>query len=180
MVRTIQVVQHDPAWKIAYAREAALLSDVFANSLRSIHHVGSTSLSGVPAKPIIDILVVLADTASIARFSPTMEQLGYLVRGECLDAEIPGTPGRFYFSKDTGGLRTHQVHACAIGHFQIDDMLTLRDYLREHPDRAAAYGALKQSLAPMHRHDTVGYMRGKDAFVKLLLTDAREWARRTE
>ena len=105
-----------------------------------------------------------------------MERLGYRVRGECLDAEIPGTPGRFYFTKNSGETRTHHVHACAAGHSEIADKLAFRDYLRAHPQRAAEYGALKQRLALEHRHDNIGYMRGKDAYVQAVLDEARRWS----
>jgi GrpB-like predicted nucleotidyltransferase (UPF0157 family) len=180
MSRIIEVVAHDEAvWRNAYAREACALGSLFGDSLVAIHHVGSTSVPGLPAKPIIDVLVVLRETATVGRFSVAMEGLGYRVRGECLDAEIPGTPGRFYFSKDVDGTRTHHVHACALGHAEIDDKLAFRDYLRAHPSRAAEYGALKQDLARRYRHDNIGYMRRKDAFIRRVLDDARRWYCRT-
>ena len=178
MGRIIEVVPHDArAWRAAFAREARALEHVFGEALVAIHHIGSTSISGLPAKPIIDLLVVLRETATIGRFSNAMEDLGYRVRGECLDAEVPGTPGRFYFSKDQRGIRTHHTHACAIGHVEIADKLTFRDYLRAHPRRAAAYGALKQDLARRYRQNNIGYMRGKDAFIRTVLDDARQWWR---
>ena len=80
---------------------------------------------------------------------------------ECLDATVPGTPGRFYFSKDHNGSRTHQVHVCADGHPDIADKLAFRDYVRAHPVEAAAYGELKQRLALAHSDDNIGYMLGK-------------------
>src|SRR2546428_8115449 len=109
MVRTIDVVQYDSAWDEAFAHEAAALARVFADALLGIHHIGSTSIPGLAAKPIIDTLVVLRETETIDCFSGAMEGLGYRVRGECLDAEVPGTPGRFYFSKDTGGAGSRAV-----------------------------------------------------------------------
>lgn len=176
MVRTIEVVEHDPRWAAAFELEAMALSRVFRDCV-AIHHIGSTSVPGLAAKPIVDVLVVLRETATIDRFDAGMEGLGYGVRGECLDAEVPGTPGRFYFSKDTAGVRTHHVHACADGHPQIVELLGLRDYLRSHPERARQYAALKQDLAARHRHDNVSYMRGKDTFVKALIDEARAWLR---
>ena len=101
-----------------------------------------------------------------------MEAIGYRPRGECLDATIPGTPGRFYFSKDHNGIRTHQTHVCAEGHSEIADKLAFRDYLRTHPSEACAYGQIKQRLALAHSADNIGYMLGKDAFVKSLLAKA--------
>ncbi|HEX6716462.1 MAG TPA: GrpB family protein [Pyrinomonadaceae bacterium] len=176
MARVIEVKSYDVGWPLAFEAEAAALSRVFGDSLVAIHHIGSTSIPGLLAKPIIDILVILTDTETIDRFSGAMEGLGYRVRGECLDAEIPGTPGRFYFSKDTDEVRTHHVHVCALGHAEIADKLAFRDYLRAHPHRAAAYGSLKQRLALTYRHDNVGYMRGKDAFIKTILDEARRWS----
>lgn len=178
LTRTIDVVEYDSAWETAFVREAARLIAVFNDALVAIHHVGSTSIPRLVAKPIIDIFVVLQETKTIDRFSAPMQELGYRVRGECLDAEIPGTPGRFYFSKDRLGKRTHQVHACAVGHSEIADKLAFRDYLRSHPQRPAQYGAIKQQLAIMHRHDNIAYMRGKDAFIRSTLDDARQWAAR--
>ena len=104
-----------------------------------------------------------------------MMQLGYRPRGECLDNAIPGTPGRFYFSKDTDGVRTHQVHVCQEGHYDIEDKLAFRDYLRAHPGAAQAYSRLKERLAIENRHDIVGYIQGKDAFVQGIIAKATVW-----
>ena len=176
MTRVIEVKPYDAGWPLAFEVEAAALARVFGDSLVAIHHIGSTSVPGLLAKPIIDILVVLTETETIDRFSSAMEGCGYRVRGECLDAVIPGTPGRFYFSKDTDGVRTHQVHVCALGHAEIADKLAFRDYLRAHPHRAIAYESLKQRLALAYRHDNIGYMRSKDAFIKTILDEARTWS----
>ena len=83
MGRIIEVVPHDAtAWRAAFAREARALKHVFGEAVIAIHHVGSTSIPGLPAKPIIDLLVVLRETVTIGRFSSAMEALGYRVRGE--------------------------------------------------------------------------------------------------
>ena len=175
MGRLIEVVDYDPTWIRMFEAEETLLNHVFYRRLLHIHHVVSTSVPNLAAKPIIDILAVLDDTSDIDRFSPAMEQLGYRVRGECLDAEIPGTRGRFYFTKDTNGVRSHHAHVCAVGHQEIFDKLAFRDYLRANRDVATAYGDLKRRIAIDHRFDNIGYMRAKDAFVKSTLADARRW-----
>lgn len=94
-----------------------------------------------------------------------------------LTRKSPGPPAASNFSKDASGERTHQVHACAVGHPQVPDLLAFRDYLRANPARTEEYGALKKELARRHPHDIVAYMRGKDAFVKGVLAEARAWAR---
>ena len=71
----------------------------------------------------------------------------------------------------------HHVHACATGHPEVVDKLAFRDYLRAHSQQAASYGQLKQRLALDHPHDNLGYMRGKDPFIKSLLEVARSWTR---
>ena len=175
MTRIIEVIDYDPNWVAAFEKEAATLTAIFGDRLVAVHHIGSTSVRGLAAKPVIDILVVLDDTKDINTFDAAMEAVGYRVRGECLDAPVPGTPGRFYFSKETNGVRTHHVHACAEGHPEIFDKLAFRDYLRAHTKEAAAYRDLKQRVAIEHRLDNIGYMRAKDAFVKSTLSEARRW-----
>ena len=173
MGRLIEIVDYDPNWIKAFEDEAAPVKHVFGQRMLEIHHVGSTSVPNLAAKPIIDTLVVLDDTSDIDRFSPAMQLLGYRVRGECLDAEIPGTPGRFYLTKETNGVRSHHTHVCAIGHQDILDKLAFRDYLRANREVAIAYAELKRRAAIDHRFDNISYMRAKDSFVKSTLADAR-------
>ena len=177
MPREILVVDHDPAWAGAFACEAAALAHLFGEHMLEIHHIGSTSVPGMKAKAIIDILVVIDDITTVTSFYHGMEKLGYRPRGECLDAAIPGTAGRFYFTKNAGLVRTHQVHVCQQGHPEIDDLLTFRDYLRTHPAAGTEYGSLKARLGADHRFDNAGYMRGKNTFVKATLADAHRWRR---
>lgn len=175
MARVIEVVDYDPLWIAAFEKEAELLKTVFGQRVVELHHIGSTAVPGLDAKPIIDILVVLDHTDDINSFNRSMQDAGYRVRGECLDAPIPGTPGRFYFTKETNGVRSHHVHVYAKGHWEISDKLAFRDYLRAHPGKAAAYGELKRRIAAQHRYYNIGYMQAKDGFVKSTLLDARLW-----
>ena len=177
MGRILEVVDYQADWPHRYQREANLLRDVFGEALVRIHHVGSTSVPGMSAKPIVDILVEIKLGIDVDRFNRRMEQLGYDCRGECLDAIVPGTPGRFYFSKNVDGCRYCHVHVCHIGHFQISEFLVLRDYLKSHTDEATEYGNLKSRLAKQFTHDNVGYMRGKDKSVKRLILRAAEWGK---
>lgn len=175
-MRIIEVVEHRTEWAAQFAVESARLQSIFGERALAIHHIGSTAVVGLSAKPVIDILLVLDTTADIDWFSAPMERLGYAVRGECLDATIPGSIGRFYFSKDTDGHRSHQVHACADGHPEIRDLLVFRDYLRSHPDAAATYGRVKVECAALRPDGSVGYMRAKADTVRALLAAAKAWA----
>jgi GrpB-like predicted nucleotidyltransferase (UPF0157 family) len=93
MPRVINVVDHDPTWSAAFEQEAVALAGVFGRRLLRIYHIGSTPISGLCAKPIIDILIVLDQTGTINSFNAAMEALGYRPRGECLDATVLGTWG---------------------------------------------------------------------------------------
>ena len=175
MSRIIEVVDYAPGWIAAFEEEAATLNRVFGKRAIEVHHIGSTAVPGLDAKPVIDILVVLDNTDDINSFDRGMEDIGYRVRGECVDAPIPGTPGRFYFTKVTNGVRSHHVHVCAKGHPEIFDKLAFRDYLRAHSSKAAAYGKLKRRIAAQYRFDNMVYMHAKDGFVKATLDEARRW-----
>lgn len=179
VTRVIEVVEYAPEWIAAFATEAQMLAPIFGPRLLAIHHIGSTAVPGLQAKPIIDILVVLDDTSDVTSFTPAMEALGYRARGECLDT-LHGTPGRFYFSKDTNAVRTHQVHVCATGHPQIADLLAFRDYLRANDCEAVAYGELKRRLAGAYRFDSVAYNQTKGEFVRTATEVARHLARTRE
>lgn len=170
MGRSIEVVAYDPGWPEAFALEATSLGSVFGSSLRSIYHIGSTAVPGLVAKPVIDILVVLDDTTEMGRFDDGMTALGYRIRGECLDTG--GTPGRFYFSKPVEGERTHHVHVCAEGHFQIPELVLFPQYLAEHPTVAAEYAELKLSAMAESSHDNRGYMARKHDWVRAAIRDA--------
>ena len=177
MSRFIEVVNYRTDWLARYENEAGMLREVFGESLARLHHIGSTSVPGMKAKPIIDILVEVERGVNVNRFNPRMGELGYDCRGECLDATIPGTPGRFYFSKNVRGMRSFHVHVCHVSHWQICELLALRDYLRSNREEAVKYGELKSRLAKKFPYDNVEYMRGKDQLVKALTAAALAWGK---
>ena len=165
------MVDYNPEWPAMFEAEAPKIAEALGDNLLSIHHIGSTSVPGLKAKPIIDILPVVRDIAAVDQHTPQMEALGYEGLGEF------GLPGRRYFRK--GDLvRTHHVHVHALDSDQeIERHIAVRDYLRAHPDAAREYGELKAQLAKQFPDDRFAYMDGKDAFVKALERDALSWSR---
>ena len=159
----VRVVLYRPEWPLLFAQEAEKIGKAFGAELLAVHHIGSTSVEGLAAKPIIDILAVVRDVNAIDAFAPAMEALGYEAMGEF------GIPGRRYYRKG-GENRTHQIHA-----FSEEDHLAVRDYLRAHPKEAKLYGDLKQRLAQQFPEDIERYCDGKDAFVKALEKRAYAW-----
>ena len=179
MPRLIEVVEYCADWPAFYEKEVERLRPVFGASLAAMHHVGSTSVPGLLAKQVIDILVEVIPGADIPGYYGQMEELGYDCRGECLDAEVPGTPGRYYFSQNRNGVRYSHVHVCNVGHEQIPEMLAFRDYLREHAHEAKRYGEVKSRLARQFVYNNVEYMRGKHGLVEEMTRSATEWWRST-
>ena len=164
MGRRIELVDYDEAWPARYCAEADRLRAIFGDLAESIHHVGSTSVPGLRSKAVIDILIVVKDDSTLEAYDAQMISLGYTPRGERLDAG--GTAGRFYYSKNTAGHRTHQVHICKTGHFEIAEMIAFPRFLRSDPEAAATYVAIKEEAASQNRNDIAGYIKAKSVFVK--------------
>jgi GrpB-like predicted nucleotidyltransferase (UPF0157 family) len=169
----VKVVPYDPAWPREFECEASRIAEVLRNVAIAIHHIGSTAIPGIHAKPIIDILLEISDLPSLDANSAAMMSLGYEAMGEF------GIPHRRYFPKNNAdGTRTHQVHAFEAGSETAIRHLAFRDYMIAHPMAAHAYGELKQSLARQHPDSIEGYMDGKDAFIKEHETLALAWRQR--
>ena len=159
-MRNIIVVPYNPRWSEMFRREAAQLAAIFGPACLAIHHIGSTSVPGLKAKPIIDMLPVVRDIEAVARFHEPLIGLGYEPMGE------NGVPGRRYFRKGGDEQRSHHMHVFEEGHAEVARHLSFRDYLRVYPETAAQYAALKSALAQQFPHDIYAYMDGKDAFIK--------------
>lgn len=169
----ITLVAHDPAWTHEFSHEALHVRPAFGALLIELHHIGSTAVPGILAKPVIDILAIVTDVGSLDALTARFESLGYEVMGEF------GLPGRRYFRKDnSAGIRTHQIHAYARGSAsEIQRHLDFRDYLREHPVTAQAYSDLKLALVEQCHGDMRCYSDGKTAFIREVELRAAIWRR---
>jgi GrpB-like predicted nucleotidyltransferase (UPF0157 family) len=156
-----------------FLSEAGRLRAVFGDEAVAVHHIGSTSVPGLSAKPIVDFLVEVRDIERVDAYDDALRALGYEARGEF------GIPGRRYFPRVVGETHTHHVHCFQAGHPEIAGHLAVRDYLIAHPEAAQAYGRLKEELARRHPWDIDAYVDGKDAFVKDLERRALAWAEAT-
>ncbi len=164
------MLAHDPAWASEFGQEAARISRALGELGVSLHHIGSTAVPEIPAKPIIDILMVVEDLVELDAKNSALVDLGYEALGEF------GIPGRrFYRRSDDSGIRTHHVHAFEVGDPGIERHLAFRDYMIAHPAEARRYGELKTDLALRFPEDIDGYMRGKDAFIKEREARALAW-----
>ncbi|MFY9510835.1 MAG: GrpB family protein [Rubrivivax sp.] len=159
-MRTIEVVSFDESWTRQFETEAWLLEALLRGESR-IHHIGSTSVPGLAAKPIVDILIEIDDVARLDAFGERFRSLGYEPRGE------NGIPGRRYFVKGSPE-RTHQIHAFTTGSHDALRHLAVRDYLRGHPDECQAYAQVKLKAAAVCGNDIHRYVALKSGFLSSL------------
>jgi GrpB-like predicted nucleotidyltransferase (UPF0157 family) len=158
-MRMIEVIDYDPSWPGIFEAERDLLLQTIGYVAVEIHHVGSTAVPGLAAKPIIDILIEVTDLAALDELISDMQAIGYRPKGEF------GIPNRRYFQKG-GDNRSHQIHAFARGDFNVTRHIAFRDYLRTHHEVAKEYGQLKKDVAKACDNDIDRYCDGKDAYIK--------------
>jgi GrpB-like predicted nucleotidyltransferase (UPF0157 family) len=167
---SIRVVPYDPAWVEAAQAEMNQIHSALGNLVVAIHHVGSTAIPGIHAKPVLDFMVEVQDLEQLDVQTAAMEALGYEAMGEY------GIPDRRYFrKKNEQGVRTHHVHSFLAGSQGGLRHLAFRDYMIAHSDIAHAYSDLKRLLARQHPKDREAYIEGKDPFIKEHEQKALAW-----
>jgi GrpB-like predicted nucleotidyltransferase (UPF0157 family) len=169
----IVIAPYDPAWPGAFATEAARIHRVFGALALRIEHVGSTSVPGLAAKPIIDIQVSVPTLGPVDLYHEWLTGLGYTHFSlGAFDLVYP------FFKRPAGWPSTHHVHLCAAGSEQERDHLAFRDHLRRNPAVAAEYAGLKRELASAHDGLTMEsqeqFSLAKSAFVRSVLARARD------
>ena len=131
----VVVVDHDPAWSSVFERLRAVIWPAIGDLATAIEHVGGTSVEGLPAKPVIDITVVVSTGSGMPPLIDSLAMLGYRHQGD------QGVPGREAFARPEGS-PAHHLYACVEGNLGLRNHVALRDHLRRHPATAQAYGAL--------------------------------------
>ncbi|MCA9977962.1 MAG: GrpB family protein, partial [Anaerolineales bacterium] len=169
MSRQVELKTYDPEWLRQFEVEAERLTAVFQPNFVAIHHVGSTAVPGIKAKPIIDIMVVVRDIEQVDTINETMGQLGYIAKGE------NGIDGRRYFRKGSDAVHTHHIHTFQDGHPEIARHLSFRDYLIAHPIVAQAYSRLKEDLAQRYKTEPPHYTNSKTDFIHEVDQKAAVW-----
>ncbi len=167
----IVVEAHNPRWKHDFTIESERLKGVLGDYANEIHHIGSTSIPGIFAKPIIDILIDSPSLAQIDLQSSKMESIGYEAMGEF------GIEGRRYYRKSNAqGVRTHHIHIFATGSDHLYRHIVFQDYLIAHPEIAQSYSQLKSALTAQKSTSQSAYIQGKDPFIKEHEAAAIRWA----
>jgi GrpB-like predicted nucleotidyltransferase (UPF0157 family) len=169
---TIVVVPYSDSWAITFQQLATVLNNRLKDFIISIEHVGSTSVPGLAAKPIIDLDILIKDKSQSQQVISILGELGYTHRGDL------GIPGREAFFRDSDqtpidGAGTqwpaHHLYVCLEDSMSLKNHLRFRDFLRAHPETALQYGALKSALAAKYPNDIDNYVEGKTAFITAVL-----------
>jgi GrpB-like predicted nucleotidyltransferase (UPF0157 family) len=159
--RTIKVVDYDPAWSTQFEILRSTILSAVGDIAVAVEHVGSTSVPGLAAKPIIDMDVVVASDSDVSVAVERLAVIGYEHQGDL------GVEGREAFKSPPEPPRRNFY----VGGTAHHNHLTLRDYLRENSDSAAQYGRLKKKLAARFPTDTDKYIDGKTDFILKVLRE---------
>lgn len=160
----VVVRPYDSRWPQLFELARSELTAALGPAILDVHHVGSTAIPGLCAKPILDVLVTVPDFAAATRLVPGLAALGYEFRR---DEEIPD---RHYYRRPPGGeLRTHHLSLAEPDSQHSRVTLAFRDALRRDPSLAAAYARLKLDLARRFPFDRPSYIEGKSSFVRGVL-----------
>lgn len=165
----VQVVPYRARWATAFADESASLRSALGELVIQLHHIGSTAVPGLAAKPVIDMILEVNALEILDSRTSLLEELGYEAMGEF------GIAGRRYFRKG-GDQRTHQIHAFQTGDANILRHLAFRDYLRAHPSVRNDYAGLKIKVASECEGSLEKYCDGKDSFIQVQERKALEWS----
>ncbi|KGR81799.1 GrpB family protein [Lysinibacillus odysseyi] len=163
----LRLSEYQTLWKNAYEQEIHLLKTLFEEEVIKFEHFGSTAIPGMIAKPVIDIICIVADIEKVDASNKQLSLLGYEAAGEW------GIDGRRLFRKG-GNERTHHLHCYQAGNPHIDRHLILRDYLIAHQEEAESYSSFKKNLAKQF-DTTAEYSAAKKVFVAEMEKRAMQW-----
>lgn len=163
----IRVVDYDSQWPLAFRRWRDVVGATLGATACRIEHVGSTSVPGLAAKPIVDIQVSVADLDDETRYAPQLETAGLQLRSR--------DDLHRYFRPFAGRPRDVHVHVCAVGSTWEREHLLLRDYLRAHPAARREYAATKREAAADWADDGIAYTDAKSSVILAILDRAERW-----
>jgi GrpB-like predicted nucleotidyltransferase (UPF0157 family) len=168
----VQLAPHRAEWADMAKAESARLKAALGDNLETVHHVGSTAIPGIMAKPIVDLLPVVRSIEKLDAQESVVRALGYKWHGEF------GLEGRRFctFADPKTGKRIYQLHFFTDGSQDARNMLAFRDYLRAHPFIAKAYEMEKLRAASAQPNDTTLYNKEKNDWIKRVEADALAWA----
>lgn len=167
---TVALLPHREEWDENAAKTIVQLKEILGNAAVDIQHIGSTAVSTIHAKPILDIAIGVGDLQDVLPCIPLLEQHGFIFRGEVVAGQ------RLFVMGDSAHtIRTHHIHVVKWNGTEWNNYIAFRDYLRAFPEKAAAYDACKRELALRFPKDRKRYTDSKQEIIDRLLQEARAW-----
>jgi len=158
----VEIFEYDPDWSVQFERVRRAVSSALGNVALAVEHVGSTSVPGLAAKPILDIDVVVRTTADVTNAIELLANIGYTHRGDL------GIPGREAFTAPDNAYQQH-LYLLASGAKPLEEHITLRDRLRADRNLVEQYADIKYRLASQYGDDREGYTEAKTEFIRRVL-----------
>ncbi|NOU86217.1 GrpB family protein [Paenibacillus sp. LMG 31460] len=165
MGSSLIVSDYDPSWVHLFEQLRGFVLPVLSDFVVTIEHVGSTSVPGLAAKPIVDIDVVVSTQLDVLTAIQRLATIGYVHEGDL------GTTGREAFIPPVD-VTWHHLYVCTMENAEYKRHLLFREYLRNHPEDARQYGDLKLELAQRFQNDRLAYTNAKGDFVREILQRA--------
>lgn len=169
--KEVIVVDYEVKWTLLFEQFSSIYKNLLQNEIIAIHHVGSTSVQGLAAKPVIDIDIEISDESHFEKVKIELEKLGYSHVGDL------GIKQREAF-KPTDSISNelpdfdHNLYVCCSGNIAMLNHITFRDALRANQNLVEEYSSLKKNLAIKFQYDIDGYIEGKSDFISKVLGDA--------
>ena len=169
---SLVVTTYQPEWATLFVERASAIRLALGPVALRIDHVGSTTVVGLAAKPIIDVQVSVRSLEPVETYKVHLEGLGYQFRPDNTERT------KRYFREAPGAQRTH-IHVRRLGSWSEQWTLLFRDYIRVNMTDQQEYSALKRRLAALFENDRQGYQRAKEDFMWQVMRRADEWASQT-
>ena len=166
MAKHVVVEPYNESWQQDFLDIKAELEPALGELALRIEHVGSTSVPGLSAKPIIDIDAVMEDYLKLAAVVSALAAIGYIHEG---DQGIPGREAFKYEGKEH--LRKHHLYVCPADSAELHRHLTFRDYLRSHPEAVREYSRVKEEGAMLYPYDIDRYIDHKSPFIERIYSE---------
>ncbi|WP_367576267.1 GrpB family protein [Bacillus sp. FJAT-27445] len=164
----VHLSDYNPNWEKEFEYERNRILDGLGDKVLGIEHIGSTSIKGLEAKAIIDIIAGVEDLDEVSNFVKPLSEIEfeYVPKPEFKD--------RRFFRKGLWGQGTCHLHICEFNSSEWIEKLLFRDYLRLHPSAAEEYAELKKELASKYQFDRPAYTKKKEPFIKSIIEKARK------
>lgn len=168
--RPYEILSYNPGWVLEFEKIRDDIAQAFGDKALSIEHIGSTSVVGMSAKPLIDVLVIIEKYEPFVNEKESMVKMGYEWGENYIEPD-----SLLFYKTINGDQKNVNIHVCVNGSPKAVQFITTRDYLRAHPDRASEYSDLKLKLKQQYPNDYPAYRAGKESFLQETERLTKEW-----